>query len=474
MKKRILLGLIPALLVLSSCHAVPKAEPKAEPNPLADENLFIEDVEIREDDFSEAKSEWKDLLVRKTLQPHTPYSDDVPAIGIQYKDGTKTVNINETPTEINTISMRFVAAIKVLDAGEPGYDDDLATTSAVWTRTMYDGNGDVVKASAQKTSTKAYTALSEKRDALDGSGYTSTIEEFNQARVPNGSYTHFVVYAMMDIPADDRYSGYDMRDYYLNAYITVNGSSYSQLVAAPVNSSGDFYNFSHDKTGFFIIGDLGGDFGEIQQDAEFRGRNPGDNYASFTLPRLTSGQMFVIIENDSKFRAFDSSCLKGTDNTIGDYFENDDGLISVKAAAEGKDFILFLNHSGELWQFYWDNKGLYVKGDAVGDWGSTSYQLTNSPNNYAQIINVSLGVGQFKIANAGWSDEWGYYGNKRNNVNYWPTPSISFGEGIDSSYFGAGDGEEGTTINISCKKAGNYNIYINDYYQLYIEFYSAA
>ena len=97
----------------------------------------------------------------------------------------------------------------------------------------------------------------------------------------------------------------------------------------------------------------------------------------------------------------------------------------------------------------------YVRGTAAGGWEvNEAYRLGHSTdvNNRGEILNVYLDEGDFKIANEGYSNEWGW-----SHLN-------------DSSEAYANFSPTGEYNNIHCDVAGSYNIYLtlNDY--IYITF----
>ena len=91
----------------------------------------------------------------------------------------------------------------------------------------------------------------------------------------------------------------------------------------------------------------------------------------------------------------------------------------------------------------------YIRGTAASGWGDVSdeYQLTVSsdPHNIGEIKDVHLVVGDFKIANADWSNQWGWEYDNRSTVI-----------GGAASYFSAGSDNN----NIHCSVEGDYDVYL--------------
>lgn len=90
----------------------------------------------------------------------------------------------------------------------------------------------------------------------------------------------------------------------------------------------------------------------------------------------------------------------------------------------------------------------YVRGSAVGSWDAlpaNQMQTDSNPNNVAIIEGIHLDVGEFKIANADWSKEFGWDYDSRSTI---------IGGAKDN--FAAGTSDN----NIKCNVAGDYNLYL--------------
>ena len=110
----------------------------------------------------------------------------------------------------------------------------------------------------------------------------------------------------------------------------------------------------------------------------------------------------------------------------------------------------------------------YVRGTAVGSWDALqANQLTQSsdPNNVGEILDISLSVGEFKIANADWSKSWGYKYKNDDEVE----DHITVQGGAAANFEQA----PGDDCNIKCKVADVYNIYLTNNNYIYIEFATA-
>ena len=307
MKRKLFLTVIPALMVLSSCAGVPH-----------NNGLFVkEDTLAHEELFADAE------LKQPGIRQMDIVDSNSPLIGIQF---SSPVN--------NKINIRFVAAIKVESEAA------LAHTTAVWTRTMYDGSGDVVtgKEAKEFVATKAY-------DKINGGGDNITAGVGDYA-----AYNYFVVYTIMNIPVS---GDNDASNYYLNAYLTVddaennNFDAQSKLVSTTVNKAKQVAVDLNDakQNGFFLKGktSAGVDY-VVEKDNPTKGEYPEYNHASFTFD-INKDDNFVIVEKDaSRFYVYDASCLRG--DPSGFAFSNANNRIK---ANYNESVIIYLNKAGEIY-----------------------------------------------------------------------------------------------------------------------------
>lgn len=306
MKKRFLLAVLPALLVLSSCGLQPKveAEPQFEEDTLAHDDLFRE---------ADGALLYKGNINKADPIDYTldPYPGNRPSIGIQtYEEG-------------NTISIRFVAAIKVTG--------NLSEATAVWTRAMYKPDGSIYKDFAEMPCQKVYTTI-------NNHGAEQSISAFNGQY--ETKYDYFVVYTLRGI------NKASFADYYLNAYLTLGDGSQSKVLATKVNY--DYYALYafEPSQRYFLRGQINGEQQDIAQDATTQGNNPEHNYASFSTV-LTDCDEFVIVANDvanKRFKIYDASCLTGDVSNFA--FSNVNGKFKANLT---ENFVLYLNKDGELW-----------------------------------------------------------------------------------------------------------------------------
>ncbi len=210
MKKKVLLALLPALLVLSACSTGPKKSA----------DLFVEDTLAHEEIFGNVA---KDLQVKKLgeeeEQPRSVNSLTKPLVGVQYQ-----------PLTNGYYAIRYVAAIAALDV------------DAVWTRNICESNGTRRKTEESHFPVeKAYTELS----VAGGIGLPASL---------GTDYNYFVVYTLKNIPASDVNS-------YLFGYLTLTKGEESVTSLARVArvSGGDTFTFDPAvRHGYFLHGNIGG------------------------------------------------------------------------------------------------------------------------------------------------------------------------------------------------------------------------
>ena len=291
MKRKCLLVLLPALFALASCNNAPKTEPKPE---LCN---VVEDTFAHDEVFGESKIAGT-LGVRKAYGGDIDVPEDAdpsePTIGIQ----TKTVG--------DKISIRFVAAIKVVDKDSDGLisDDELADTSVFWRRSIFEDDGTVALVAATKESTKVYTALAAPND-VENDGIADnvlTIDEFN-AEKDGRSYTHFAVYTLLDLPLA-------YGDYYINVAVgrtNLTGSYYPSLSKELATTIDQTTQFTFTGTGYFGVVKTSTGFVKFNPDGD-----PAGNHARFLNIPIYKDESFLLVnkvidnenhEND-KFEVF--------------------------------------------------------------------------------------------------------------------------------------------------------------------------
>ena len=338
MKKIVLFALLPAMLAVSACQF--KGQSGVEGN------LFLEDTLAHEEIFGNAAI--SEFSAKPKFAPNDPieHPNNDYSIGVQSQPGS---------TE-NTISFRFVAPIR-FEAGE------LNPTEAKWTRTVSKKDGSAYpKDTGQIECTTAYNAIS-----YGASAYT--ISQYNSEHSTN--FTHFVVYTLRNVPVDSN-------DYFVSAYLTLQpkkiggegGKELFNTKAVAINASNtQQYAYVHDLGYYFLDGTFNGTPNVVSPN-NIRTVVEAEQYAGFTAVEITKNDTFVVKEfyNTKLYTHGATDVLKGTSNTIGDYFENDSGL--VKAKLDGTfTFSFSYNNRGELWPTVTSvNKKMYIQVQ-IGAWG---------------------------------------------------------------------------------------------------------
>ena len=385
MKKRFLLAVLPALLVLSACQAGPKSK---------NNNIFLEDTLAHDEIFGAEKLEDRALMPRKLGDDPVIHPDNDPSIGVQSK------------VENGKVSFRFVAAVSFSES-------NITPTNAVWTRTVSSPDGQTFpKDTGSFGCTTAYTKLSN-----GGSAYS--IDDFNNAQNPKTSFTHFVVYTLRNIPLDD-YS-----DYYVCAYLNLSGEGgLNQRTKAVAISVDQSKKYTHDAIlgVSFITGTFGGN-PDVINATSIRTSEQDQNKASFEGLSISKGDSFVINEfYDTKLYVKNASNFLGDNNHSAYYFANESN--KMKANFTGT-YNLFLNKSDQIYttasnvkravyvknEIGWSSVYLYAYGSSGNHWypltASGDYLVTSDeldPSEFDHVIAVGTATGS-------WDDKEGQTGN---------------------------------------------------------------
>ena len=397
MKKKFLLGIIPALLALSSCAGLgPKEDIK-------EENLFVEDTLAHEEVFGEAKIEM--LGYKNPLRE--PAGPVAPVYGVQYQDAGDNVH------------MRFIAAIWLANS----------SISVEWARTMYRGHGDdagsVFKPEIDKECTKAYTSLA------NGTEDVLTIASIN-AQYGNGDdYNCFVVYTMLNIPKAT-YS-----DYSIMAYIKLNDVAPAKGIAATVGGTANAV-FDLDRDGHFISGRFNGTHDEYAPEYDALHVQGGDNAVYYDVD-LEPGDTIALVYRNLTNNVL---LLNGTSrfiNNSGYFFNNSKKTMTAQFTGT---YNLYLNGSDEIHttasrivrplyvrienDSWWDGSAkLFVyaygftgpesskveKWFKVGDHLGNKYYLTTEDIDTAVYTHVIVVRENPAYSNGGWDGKWNQTGD---------------------------------------------------------------
>lgn len=317
MKRKMLLTVIPALMVLAGC------------NPLSDYaaagtkvNLFAEDTLAHEEIFGNSE------LGLKKPEPFrlNPVSSAAPAIAVQ------TARSGSGDNE--KISIRFVAAVRITGT--------LSDATAVWTRTMYQNDGHVKegKGEAEKASNKAYTIINDGGSELNISDFNSSLGLEGES-----AYTHFVTYTMLNIPIAGQNNA---SNHYLKVYLTVNdgGTTTSKVVATTVDQKTQLsYDFAKDKTGYFGLKKTVSagvtSFASFDRSSETLG-----NYARFVNVSLNKDESFVLVNSASDYFAVHGYDKVHAADSSDTNFEQDGQSQFAKAKATASHYFYLSSGSG--------------------------------------------------------------------------------------------------------------------------------
>ena len=255
MKKKLLLGLLPALLALSACGG-------ASPND-NDADTFLEDTTAHTELFGDAK----EVKAVRNVDPDPLPALSTPKMGyqIKYADGK--------------LAIRFVAGIK----------DTYAKVKAEWKRGVAGANGETLRAKsfndAAQESENFYTTL---KNGAGETQYTAGSGEFE-------GYTGFVVYTLYNIPYDAN------KNAYVAAYLTLTDKdneeniATSKVLAVKIEKASNTVSknyFSFDSSAsdgkHFLQGTING-----KTDLVYATENPGgNNFAAYYGVELLTTDTF--------------------------------------------------------------------------------------------------------------------------------------------------------------------------------------
>lgn len=314
MKKRLLLGLLPAILALSSCTSLGAAG-----TVVKGADLYVEDTLAHEETFENAG-----LLPRRSLDPVYSPDTDI-SIGVQYS----------SPTD-GKVSMRFIAAIKVDGADAETRKAALSHTTAVWTRSVYNESGTKIltEREPEVVATKAY-------DEINSGGVELKIGDYG-----DHSYSFFVAYTMRNIPV--------ATTSYLNVSLSVRDSENdsfnkdSKVIAASVDGNTKFA-FNRADSEYVLIKKSGSSFTSYPNDAS----HPG-NLAAFTSDvSVNEGDAFVIANIWSTgFSVYGYNSKNGkAEDVLKDKvrFYNVGSSNLIYSNYKSTDFKVYLNTDSEMW-----------------------------------------------------------------------------------------------------------------------------
>ena len=426
MKRKYLLTVLPALLVLSSCQAAPKAN-------VLKEETFIEDT-LAHDEIFGNQNFGRKIAPFKLGDDPVVHPDSDASIGVQ----TLVDDKGTVATSDDTISIRFVAPVAFTN-------ENMGPTNALWTRTVSSPDGQTFpKDTGTFPSAQAYTKL-------QNGGGAYSIDQFNTDN--STSYTHFVVYTLQGIPLET------YANYYVSAYLTLSGeggvNQTTKAVVVTVDPS--LFKAAYNPTDgyYFLEGTLNGTPGVLPATSV----RTGENKANFNNVDLLAGDAFVIKEfyNTKLYvHNFASAATYSGNDKIASCLEADaSGNMKVKES-KGGSYDFFFNGDSHLYTApnapYGVHNGFYIKG-TMNEWAqNAAYEMYSVRDNLAVSGTIHLNVDdEFKV----WKED--------GNVWYgWPTDKAV---SSDPSLFESNGGNGG---NVKCLVAGDYKIFLNNNSEIWI------
>ena len=354
MKKSILLAVLPAVLVLSSCSAGPKENPN---------KLFVEDTKAHEEIFgalSNVHLEPIQLQPNKALPTGTSLVK--PMIGFQRKDNT----------DNNTYSVRFVAAMQS------------ATDSASWFRNIHNLNGQNAEGKSKKEIpvTGVYTAIN------NGGVQTNAVD----VKAEDGSkpYDCYAVYCLLNIPSS--YSSY-----YVDAYLSVtdgNQTVISSVGSLNVANADDYLQYSLSGENYVIEVN-----GERKASAALK---DGNHYNAYSLVLNENDQIatYHINANSTSLTYSYDLC---NDVSLGRSFPDFSMSGSTLNVNYGGTYNVFLNGSNQYYfekkiyfqgPDFWENDSakamIQLKPNSGNDYPEFEMDSTDEPHQYSAFVDNSL------------------------------------------------------------------------------------
>ena len=312
MKTKLLLGLLPAILALSSCAGV---APKDE---VENFEFFQEDTLIHNELFDDSQS----VFLAKAIKNLAPVDSSEPRIGVQKSTAY-------TYKDKSCVAIRFVAAVNLPNIEE---------ASVQWDRAVYTDSGSVHNSiSGLLDVEKAYTTISDDNGDVSISSYPG--------------YTHFVTYTVRNVPVANE-------NYVVTASLTVNGISNNKTVATSIDLSRQVA-FPNGTTGYFLAGTFNGQPGVVKNQDLLRGGNDKAAFARY----IRRGDSFLAVHAEENYFKIYSNEINAN-NTLFSRTNN-----KIVAESDGDRIFYFSNdgnlYSGQVW--------FYLAGD-MNNWVETTEQ----------------------------------------------------------------------------------------------------
>lgn len=355
MNKKLLLLALPVFMAMSSCTYVQSAtvQKKGE--------LLAESTEANEDVFGEAILGGELGLEKaqpKKAWPPVWLPEDTVDLGYQIK-----FNENGEGSADDTISIRFVAALKVVDG-----------INATWMRALAEEDGtNTAKPFAQKVSNKYYISLANGGNVITA-GVTAGYED----------YQGFVVYTLLNIP----YETY--KNAYLGANLILTNSAndavvyISNFLAVRVEKLDNAHSkdsFKLDTLAYddkyFLHGIINGSESMIIKDEDEEVVDSTNNHASYTDVTLLSSDYFASFYFSSEAFLYFSHDVY-FDNSLG-FFKESDTLEGFSSPILGGTYDLSIskgvghvNHVYTSADSFSENLSMYMN---LNNWDYASAKL---------------------------------------------------------------------------------------------------
>lgn len=343
MKKRFLLAVLPALLVLSGCKSLYSAA-------ATNVKTFVEDTVAHEEIFGEAK---EGGYLGKAKNPYYALLEK-PKMAYQIKYDDKT----------DKLAIRFVAAIKNTNV------------VATWKRGVAGADGSELQGKSFSDDGqivhKYYTAITDGNSPLEvGKG-----GEFN-------SYAGFVVYTIAGIPYSENMDAYVAA--YLNIEEDGNGSNQKQsdVLVVRIEKENDYtskhaFTFNPDAiSNHFLHGTISGTANNLVVDDHDPGANDGygASYPSVSLEPNDCFGSFYYDDSTFKYFGYDTFCSgcslylnKSSNGLITPYVDGDYNILLFDDSGEENhmevevissfvyfNFLPMANggYNGRVWNQFW-------------------------------------------------------------------------------------------------------------------------
>ena len=387
MKKRLLLAVLPALLVLSGCKS---------PYSMAATNVktFAEDTLAHEEIFGKAEEANYFSKLRNPYKSVHEDEDFPMAYQIHFDDKGDDNDANDV------LSIRFIAAVKNLGV------------TAAWKRGVAAADGSEPRSKSFSNSaqpaTKYYKALSDGNDTLE----VQKGGRFND-------YAGFVVYTIHDIPYKDN------KNAYVAAYLTLTSEAdgedcaQSDILAVKIEmedeyTSANAFTFSSTKTQHFLQGKINNTVKVLPED---KVTASGSYWASYSDVELLTTDYFgsfyyapTIFQyfgngtfcdtsrgffNESTLSGYSSPIMAGTyDIFISSSYGNH--IYASADSLTGKPKI-YLDASSD-WTSAGASIGVYTWGPSGNAWYKMEKDLVKTSLYVLDDYDVSKATGGFKFA----------------------------------------------------------------------------